>query len=148
MKKTTSRRERHTKESLRLFGGVRGREGGRGGKPPTSHEDLLAEAENDTPKSRCDSLVVFVAERAAVVENHQQVTKTCWPKQRTTPQRVVATPWWCSWQRGRPWWKTTNKSRRLVGRSRERHTKESLRLFGGVRGREGGHGGNDTNKSK
>src|SRR5271155_5766327 len=34
--KTTSRRERHTKESLHLFGGVRGREGGHGGKPPTS----------------------------------------------------------------------------------------------------------------
>ena len=31
-KKTTSRRERHTKESLHLFGGVRGREGGHGGK--------------------------------------------------------------------------------------------------------------------
>src|SRR5271155_3697946 len=35
-KKTTSRRERHTKELLHLFGGVRGREGGHGGKPPTS----------------------------------------------------------------------------------------------------------------
>ena len=30
---------------------------------------------------------------------------------------------------------------------REQHTKESLRLFGGVRDREGGHGGNDTLKS-